>query len=514
MRRRLVRRIPVRVRQYWKLLAACAAFLAVLTLVFGTDRVRPFVTSPGATAGDTVTVNIAGGRDLFDATVAHSIRLTFRDADYQRMLDAFFADGEKEYLEADLTVDGVTVPSVGIRLKGNSTLAGLTRNGQSRPGGFRPGGGAAIGGGPGGFPGGGPGGFPGGGPGGGPGGADPGRAGPVQGAQPQGGAFGGGPVGGFGGFGRTALKAEQPETLPWLINFDTFVDGRRFQGHKEIAVRVAGMGGGSAVLNEALALDLLRSSGEVTQRYAYGSFTVNDRPTTARLLVEHPDGQFAEGFDGPGVLYKALSTSQFTDQGDDPVDYQDDFKQVTGKGSWDLQPVIDLIRWVGSAGDTEFDRHLADHVDVASFARYIALQNLLLNFDDMAGPGHNYYLWLDAGTGRFSVVAWDHNLTFSGAADQGPYDAGRMGGRLGGHRLKERALASASFKPVYEQAYRDLYRASTRAPGALSTLDAITKVLGTVGGNDPAATATDAERLRTLLVARTQSLAVNPVITG
>ncbi|WP_326999730.1 CotH kinase family protein [Dactylosporangium sp. NBC_01737] len=498
MRRRLVRRIPVRVRQYWKLLAVCAAFLAVLTLVFGTDRVRPFVTSPGTGTGDAVTVNITGGRDLFDATVAHTIRLTFRDADYQRMLDAYFKEGEKDYLEADLTVDGVTVPSVGIRLKGNSTLAGLTRNGQARQDGFRPGGG--LGGPVQGMP------VP-----------APGQGAAGQGAAGQGapGAFpGGGRVGGFGGFGRTALKAEQPETLPWLISFDTFVDGRRFQGHKEIAVRVAGMGGGSAVLNEALALDLLRSSGEVTSRYAYSSFTVNGRPTTARLLVEHPDRHFAEQFDRPGVLYKALSTSQFTDQGDDPVDYQDDFKQVTGKGTWDLQPVIELIRWVDTAGDAEFDRRLAEHVDVASFARYVALQNLLLNFDDMAGPGRNYYLWLDAGTGRFSVVAWDHNLTFSGSADQGPYDGGRMGGRMGGHRLKERALASPAFKVVYEQAYRDLYRRVYAGARALSTLDAITKVLGTVVGNDPAATSTDAERLRTLLVDRTASLATDPVITG
>ncbi len=493
MRRRLVRRIPVRVRQYWKLLAVCAAFLAVLTLVFGTDRVRPFVTSPGAAAGDDVTLDIAGARDLFDPAVAHTVSLTFRDADYQRMLDAFFAQGDKEYLEADLTVDGVTVPSVGIRLKGNSTLAGLTRNGQSRPGGFRPGGG---------FPG-----APGGVPGGVPGGAIPGGPGGGQAMGPM-------PGGGrMGGFGRTALKAEQPETLPWLINFDTYVDGRRFQGHKEIAVRVDGMGGGTG-LNEALSLDLLRSSGEVASGYAYSSFTVNQRPTTVRLLVEHPDGQFAEQFDGPGALYKALSTSLFTDQGDDPVDYQDDFKQVTGKGTWDLQPVIDLVRWVNTASDAEFDRHLADHVDVASFARYVAMQNLMLNFDDMAGPGRNYYLWLDAGTGRFSVVAWDHNLTFSGSADQGPYDAGRMGGRMGGHRLKERALASAAFKPVYEQAYRDLYRRVYAGARALSTLDAIAKVVGTVGGNNPAVTAADAERLRTLLVARTQSLATNPVITG
>ncbi|MDG6105190.1 hypothetical protein Daura_33910 [Dactylosporangium aurantiacum] len=37
----------VLIRQYRQLLAGCAAFLAVLTLVFGTDRVQPFVTGPG-----------------------------------------------------------------------------------------------------------------------------------------------------------------------------------------------------------------------------------------------------------------------------------------------------------------------------------------------------------------------------------------------------------------------------------------------------------------------------------
>ena len=185
------------------------------------------------------------------------------------------------------------------------------------------------------------------------------------------------------------MKAEEPETLPWLIRFDEFVEGRRYQGHREIAVRVAGMGGGSTVLNEALSLNLLAAAGEVAQRYAYSSFRVNNRPTVARLVVEHPDEHFADDMQGSGVLYKSLATGQFTDQGDDPTDYADDFKQITKKGSQDLQPVIDLIKWVNASSDAEFDKHLGDHVDLASFARYTAAQNLLLNFDDKAGPGRN-----------------------------------------------------------------------------------------------------------------------------
>ncbi|WP_320066412.1 CotH kinase family protein [Micromonospora sp. RTGN7] len=550
--RGLRRRLPVRVRQNWKLLISCAAFVAVLTLALGAERIRPYVTSAGDTAAKAATVDIAGTTDLFDATTAHSIKLTFRDADYGRMLDTYWKEGEKEYVEADLTVDGSTVPSVGIRLKGNSTLGSLTWKGESKP---RTGGGAPGGGAPGGEVGAGEarrqaGGAPG--------------AGQQQDGQQQG---GGGAPG--GGMARTSLKAEEPETLPWLISFDEFVDGRRYQGHREVAVRVSGMGGGSTVLNEALSLSLMDDTGEPAQRYAYSSFTVNDRPTKARLLVEHPDEHFADQMDGSGVLYKALASSSFTDQGDDQTDYQDDFKQITMQGSQDLQPVINLIRWVNTASDEEFAAQLADRVDVESFARYVALQNLLLNFDDMAGPGKNYYLWYDLGTKKFSVISWDHNLTFSGNVAQGPHDSGglgmqgrtrtptgaqppggaqlpegmqppsgvqppegmqppgggateqeggnaargRPGGMMGGHKLKERFLASTAFKGIYENAYRELFQQVYASGRATGSLDAITVVLKTVDGVDAAAVDSDAARLRTLVQQRTESLKGNEVIT-
>ncbi|SCG35767.1 Spore coat protein CotH [Micromonospora echinaurantiaca] len=588
--RRLRRRIPVRVRQNWRLLTTCVAFLAVLTLVLGTERIRPYVASAGTAGAETVTVDIAGTRDLFDAGAAHSISLTFRDADYQRMLETYWTEGEKEYVEADLVVDGTSIPSVGVRLKGNSTLGALTWNGQTRPrqegeaggpaGGrpptgadqrqgdqqpgdrpqrVRPGGAAPGGAAPGGTA---PGGAA-------PGGTAPGGTAP-GGTAPGGTAPGGtgpGAAGPGGGMGRVGLKAEEPETLPWLISFDEFVEGRRYQGHREVAVRVGGMGGGSTVLNEALSLSLLDGVGETTQRYAYSSFTVNDRPTTARLLVEHPDEHFAERLDGDGVLYKALAGGSFTDQGDDPTDYQDDFKQITMRGSQDLQPVINLIRWVHSASDEEFAAGLAEKVDVGSFARYVALQNLLLNFDDMAGPGRNYYLWYDLGTKKFSVLSWDHNLTFSGSATQGPHDTGglgmrgagrtqgtgpapdtpdnpdagtapdaaaaapgadvadapgagaapeggRRGGAMGGHRLKERFLASAAFTQVYEDAYRELFQEVYGSGRATGALDAISTVLKTVAGVDAAAVDRDAGQLRTLIQQRTESLRDDEVVTG
>ncbi|MEV6300554.1 CotH kinase family protein [Actinoplanes sp. NPDC051861] len=495
-----MRRLPVRVRHYWKLLVVCAAVPTVLVVLFSTVRVAPLVTSTSSASGDRITQDVAGTEDLFDAGVAHSIKLTFRDDGYQRLLDSFFSDGKKDFLEADLTLDGTTVPSVGIRLKGNSTLSGLTRNGESRQSGF-----------------------------------------------------GGGRRGGGGGFG-AALKAEEPENLPWLIRFDEYVEGRRYQGHREIAVRV----GGEAVLNEAVSLSVLAAAGEVSQRYAYSSFVVNDRPAAARLIVEHPDENFADTIGDDGVLYKSLASSQFTDQGDDPTDYADDFKQINKKGSQDLQPVIDLIRWVNSASDADFDADLADHVDVESFARYVAVQNLLVNFDDMAGPGRNYYLWYDLTSRTFQVIGWDYNLTFSGDATQDPAESSSMGrggfrgfqpgaqpgvepgaqpgfeppegfqppegmeppgggrgfGGMGGHKLKERFLASEALKPVYRKAYKELFNKIYGNAAALNTIDAVTGVIAEVDGADQAALTAEADSLRTLIRERTQFLATHEYITG
>lgn len=309
------------------------------------------------------------------------------------------------------------------------------------------------------------------------------------------------------------------------------------------------MGGGTTVLNEAVSLQVLAAAGEVAQKYAYTSFTVNDRPTTARLVVEHPDENFADQMDGTGVLYKSLATGRFTDQGDDQTDYQDDFQQITKKGSQDLQPVIDLIRWVTTSSDKEFDAKLDEHVDVESFARYLAVQNLLLNFDDMSGPGRNYYLWYDLSTKKFSVVGWDYNLTMSGDGTSGPHDSvsmgfggdrpqgqqqgaqqppagmqlpegvempggnGGPGGLGGGHTLKERFLASAAFDEVYETAYRELYTKIYGSGSALSAVKNIVAVLRTVDGGDSGTLASESSQLEDLITRRTSSLAQDEVIT-
>ena len=99
------------------------------------------------------------------------------------MLSTFREDGEKEYIRADITIDGTLIEDVGLRLKGNSTLQSLSGNN----------------------------------------------------------------LGGGGGGGMTQLSEDNPEELPWLISFDEYEEGRAYQGMTEIALRPAASGSDVAI---------------------------------------------------------------------------------------------------------------------------------------------------------------------------------------------------------------------------------------------------------------------------
>ena len=73
--------------------------------------------------------NYANDIDLFDDSVVHTIALDFDQADLEAAITIYHAAGEKEYFLADITIDGVTIEDVGVRIKGNSTLQSALQSG-------------------------------------------------------------------------------------------------------------------------------------------------------------------------------------------------------------------------------------------------------------------------------------------------------------------------------------------------------------------------------------------------
>jgi hypothetical protein len=63
-------------------------------------------------------------------------------------------------------------------------------------------------------------------------------------------------------------------------------------------------------------------------------------------------------------------------------------------------------------------KDIAEHVDVESVMKYMALQTIVVNFDCMTGHNNqNYYL--READGKISLIPWDYNLAWGGYPDEG-----------------------------------------------------------------------------------------------
>ena len=227
----------------------------------------------------------------------------------------------------------------------------------------------------------------------------------------------------------------EPQDLPWLIRLDKFVDGQELDGSTDFVVRSSST---QTSLNEAVALELLERAGLATQEAIATRFSVNGSAETLRLTVENPDDAWdAAEFGTEGILYKAEAEGDYSYRGDDPASYVDVFDQETGDEE-NLEPLIDFLQFINESDDATFAAELPDHLDVEAFATYLAMQDLVQNFDDIDGPGNNSYLRYDTESKTFTVVNWDLNLAFGqspgGAGAGGMGGAGGTGGGTRGER--------------------------------------------------------------------------------
>ncbi len=100
---------------------------------------------------------------------------------------------------------------------------------------------------------------------------------------------------------------------------------------------------------------------------------------------------------------------------------------------------------------------LERYLDVDGFLRYLAASTVMANFDSYAGPfAHNYYLYEQ--NGRFTVLPWDFNMSFSG-----------MGmGQANNVKIDEPTAGALSERPLIAKLlavpeYRDRYHGYLQA---------------------------------------------------
>ena len=335
---------------------AAALVLAGISGVAGCSAVAAAIQATDSDASDTAE---SGGTSspattmstLWDTTQVHTIDLTYDADDYDALIDAYLDSGSKEWISADVTIDGTTYENVGLKLKGNSSLRSLSTSDDA------------------------------------------------------------------------TLSSANPQDLPWIIRLDKYVDGQNHEGSTELVVR----GNSSETsLNEALALDLLRESGLATEQATAVRFSADGSDASLRLVIENPDDTWMERELGDGLLYKADASGDYSYRGDDESSYTDVFDQQGGDD--DLTPLISFLQWINESDDDTFAADLDEHLDVQSFATYLAFQDLVQNSDDIDGPGNNSYLYYDPDTTQMTVVNWDLNLAFGASPGGGMAGGAGFGG--------------------------------------------------------------------------------------
>ena len=432
----------LRWRRHWKAPALFVALVATLLVAGAGVRVRPMVSAGGTLPPREAIQNITNDIDLFDDSIVHSISVEIEPEDRERMLAAYREDSEKVVVPAKVTIDGVEIPGAGIRLKGNSSLWGISDGGEFG-GPDEDGGDVAVFGGPGGgdweafdaaftecmddrglgdmfgggmmfedgeFP---EGEFP-------------------EGAFPEGelpdGAIVMGPDGefpegfedgfedGFGGFPQTLHSGTGDDfAAPYLIVVNHTNDRLRYQGHAHLALRTDGNG---TILAEPVTIAAYEAAGIPAPQTSMTGLSINGEDERLYGITSILDQNYLDrNFGGAdGALYKAtaLQSQDFSYDGEDQSKYPG-FEQVTATNRYDKATLIDLLRFTQDATADEFADGLADLVDVDALARLLAINNVLVNTDSLGtGPGGNYYLFNNATDGRIVPLGWDFNYSLGG----------------------------------------------------------------------------------------------------
>ncbi|AXA96900.1 CotH kinase family protein [Microbacterium sp. PM5] len=100
-------------------LAGCGSLAAPASTMMSVDASSSASATSATSSADATSA-------LWDTSAVHTVAITV-DADaLSAMISDYLSTGDKAWLTASVTIDGVTYDNVGIKLKGNSTLKGVT----------------------------------------------------------------------------------------------------------------------------------------------------------------------------------------------------------------------------------------------------------------------------------------------------------------------------------------------------------------------------------------------------
>jgi spore coat protein CotH len=105
--------------------------------------------------------------------------------------------------------------------------------------------------------------------------------------------------------------------------------------------------------------------------------------------------RFVVGVPTFAVLLSIVTYNLFEYLGDDWTADADVYDLKTKATPERRRRVMDFARLVSSATDAAFAAQVGDFLDLDEFARFLAVEVLLSNYDSILADGQNFYMYLD-----------------------------------------------------------------------------------------------------------------------
>jgi len=251
---------------------------------------------------------------------------------------------------------------------------------------------------------------------------------------------------------------------PFRLHLNKFERGQKLGGLDELTFD--NLAFDNSCLSEALAYEFFRDAGVPAPRTAYAWLSVSvakqweRKPFGLYLMEEAVDDKFAaERFGSRKTpLFKPSTYKLFEYMGDDWSAYAPSYDLKTEATPKQCQRVIEFARLVTSASDQEFAERVGGFLDLDEFARFLAVEVLLPNYDSILTTGQNFYMYLDPGSKKFGFIPWDLDAAWGNfwvgtrAEQQG---ASIWRPWVGENRFLERVMGVEEFRRIYRTHLED-----------------------------------------------------------
>jgi len=244
----------------------------------------------------------------------------------------------------------------------------------------------------------------------------------------------------------------------YKVNLNKFVPGQKLGGLDELTFN--SLIWDYSCLGEALGYEFFREAGVPAPRTAYAWLSASvttrweQKPLGLYLMVEAVDNKFAaERFGSKATpIFKPVTYHLFEHLGNEWPAYAPIYDLKTKATPEQQRRVIDLAQLVSSATDAEFTARVGDFLDLDEFARFLAGQVLLPNYDGILSDGQNFYMYLDPRSNKFGFIPWDldaawGNFWIASRAEQ--ERASIWHPWVGENRFIERVMAVEEFRRIY-----------------------------------------------------------------